>query len=45
VESLTKAVEKFEKTKFVVDNLYTNAMRFSKDIFREQLLALVNKYR
>jgi glycosyltransferase involved in cell wall biosynthesis len=35
-KSLIAAVKKFEKTKFVVDNLYTNAERFSKKIFKEK---------
>lgn len=36
-ESLIHAVERFEKKRFVVDNLYTNAQRFSKEVFKEQL--------
>lgn len=41
VKSILAAVKKFEKTKFVVDNLYTNAKRFSKENFRKEILKLV----
>ncbi len=34
-ESLVAAVKKFEKISFVVDNLYTNAQRFSFENFRK----------
>lgn len=40
-ESLVKAVKKFEKTKFVVDNLYANAKRFSKENFRKEIEDLI----
>lgn len=43
VESLTKAIIRFEKMKFVVDNLYTNAKRFSKEIFKSNVLDLISK--
>ncbi len=44
VESLSAAVKKFEKLEFVVDNLYTNAGRFSGKIFKEKVLDLVSEY-
>jgi len=44
VQSLTAAVARFEKTKFVVDNLYTNAKRFSKEIFKTEVLDLISEY-
>jgi glycosyltransferase involved in cell wall biosynthesis len=44
VQSLTAAVARFEKTKFVVDNLYTNAKRFSKEIFKTEVLDLISKF-
>lgn len=37
-ESLVGAVERFEKIRFVVDNLYTNAGRFSKEVFKTNIL-------
>jgi glycosyltransferase involved in cell wall biosynthesis len=43
VQSLMAAITRFEKTKFVVDNLYTNAKRFSKEIFKTEVLDLVSK--
>jgi len=42
IKSLTDAIEKFEKTKFVVDNLYTNAQRFTEDIFKKEFLRIIN---
>ena len=36
VESITSAITRFEKTKFVVDNLYTNAKKFSFEVFRKK---------
>lgn len=41
VKSLMDAVKKFEKSKFLVDNLYVNAKKFSKENFKRQILALV----
>lgn len=41
VKSLVGAVKRFEKSKFVVDNLYTNAKRFSKENFRKEILKLI----
>ena len=40
-ESLTKAVKRFEKMEFLVDNLHTNAKRFSKRNFQERFLRLI----
>jgi len=40
-ESLIDAVKKFEKSRFVVDNLYTNAAKFSKEAFKEKILKLL----
>lgn len=40
-ESLILAVKRFEKKKFVVDNLYTNAQRFSKENFRKEITRLI----
>ncbi len=37
-ESLINSVKRFEKIKFVVDNLYTNARKFSKDAFKSNFL-------
>jgi len=37
-ESLIDAVKRFEKIRFVVDNLYTNAKRFSGDVFKTEFL-------
>jgi glycosyltransferase involved in cell wall biosynthesis len=42
-ESLTEAIATFEKMTFVVDNLYTNAKRFSKEIFKTNVLDLIFK--
>ena len=41
-ESLIGAVRKFEKMRFVVDNLYTNAQGFSKEVFKTKILDLVS---
>jgi len=43
VPSLTAAIKRFEKIRFVVDNLYTSAKRFSEDNFKTNFLALVRK--
>jgi glycosyltransferase involved in cell wall biosynthesis len=43
VESLAEAITTFEKMEFVVDNLYTNAKRFSKEIFKSNVLDLISK--
>lgn len=40
VKSLVDAVKKFEKSEFVVNNLYTNAKRFSFENFRRSILNL-----
>ena len=40
-ESLVYAVKRFEKIRFVVDNLYTNAAKFSKEAFKEKILKLL----
>ncbi|QQG41139.1 MAG: glycosyltransferase [Candidatus Woesebacteria bacterium] len=40
-ESLIKAVKRFEKNKFLVDNLRTNAKRFNKQTFRKRFLRLI----
>ncbi|HKC05074.1 MAG TPA: glycosyltransferase [Patescibacteria group bacterium] len=37
-ESIIDAVKRFEKMRFVVDNLYTNARRFSKEVFKSKVL-------
>jgi glycosyltransferase involved in cell wall biosynthesis len=37
-ESLITAVMRFEKNKFVVDNLFTNAGKFSKESFKTKIL-------
>jgi len=37
-KSLIEAIRKFEKMKFVVDNLYTNAKRFSREVFKKKIL-------
>lgn len=37
-ESIVEAVKRFEKIRFVVDNLYTNAGRFSKEVFKTNIL-------
>jgi glycosyltransferase involved in cell wall biosynthesis len=37
-ESLASAIKKFEKMRFVVDNLFTNAKRFSFEVFRTKIL-------
>ena len=37
IESLINAVRKFEKTKFVGDNLFANAKRFSKERFKKEI--------
>ena len=42
-ESLIGGIKKFEKMQFVVDNLFTNAKRFSKDVFKKQVIDLVLK--
>jgi glycosyltransferase involved in cell wall biosynthesis len=42
-ESLTDAVKKFEKMRFVVDNLFTNTQRFSKEVFKKKILDEINK--
>jgi glycosyltransferase involved in cell wall biosynthesis len=44
VESLLGAIGKFEKIKYKDHDLYNNASRFSKTIFRKNILALINKY-
>jgi glycosyltransferase involved in cell wall biosynthesis len=41
VQGLIKAVNRFDKTEFVVDNLYANAKRFSINNFKKQILALI----
>ena len=41
LESLVNAVTRFEKTRFVVDNLYTNAQRFSFETFKEGIKRLI----
>jgi glycosyltransferase involved in cell wall biosynthesis len=41
-ESLIEAIKKFEKMRFVVDNLYTNAQGFSKEIFKNKVFDLVS---
>jgi glycosyltransferase involved in cell wall biosynthesis len=38
VESLTDAIKRFEKMQFVVDNLFTNAKRFSFEAFKSKVL-------
>jgi glycosyltransferase involved in cell wall biosynthesis len=42
-DSLMNAIKKFEKTRFVVDNLYTNARKFSKKVFKTKILEQVSK--
>lgn len=42
--SLIDAVKKFEKMKFVKENLYSNAEKFSQGVFEKKFLELVNKY-
>lgn len=44
-ESLIDAVKRFEKKRFVVNNLYTNAKRFSEKVFRKKILDLVKNYK
>jgi glycosyltransferase involved in cell wall biosynthesis len=39
-ENLIEAVLKFEKMRFVVDNLFTNSKRFSKNEFKKKFLGL-----
>jgi glycosyltransferase involved in cell wall biosynthesis len=39
-ESLIEGVLKFEKMRFVVDNLFTNVKRFSKDEFKKKFIEL-----
>lgn len=41
VESLVDAVKKFEKKQFIVDNLLTNAKKFSKENFKNNILRLI----
>lgn len=43
-DSLISAVSKFEKSKFKDQYLFKNTKRFSKKIFKKEMLALVNKY-
>lgn len=43
-ESLTEAIEKFEKMRLRKKNLLFNAKKFSKNRFKKELLALVSKY-
>jgi glycosyltransferase involved in cell wall biosynthesis len=42
-DSLVSAINEFEKNQFVVDNLFTNVRRFSKEIFRKEIVDLVAK--
>jgi glycosyltransferase involved in cell wall biosynthesis len=42
-DSLVSAIAKFEKKQFVVDNLFTNVRRFSKEIFRKEIVELIAK--
>lgn len=42
-ESLVEAVKRFEKIKFVVDNLYTNAEKFSKEVFKTKILKQISE--
>jgi glycosyltransferase involved in cell wall biosynthesis len=43
-ESLMSAVARFEKKRFIVQNLYTNARKFTKEVFRKKILDLIGKY-
>ncbi|MDP1710141.1 MAG: glycosyltransferase, partial [bacterium] len=45
VESLTRAIAKFEKIVFNHKYIIKNAQRFSKDIFKTKLLGQILKYR
>jgi glycosyltransferase involved in cell wall biosynthesis len=40
-ESLINAIAKFEKMRFVVDNLFTNSQRFSKEVFKRRILDVI----
>jgi glycosyltransferase involved in cell wall biosynthesis len=42
-KNLIDTIKRFEKMRFVVDNLYTNARRFSKEIFKRQIFDFVSK--
>jgi len=41
INNLIDAVKRFEKIEFVVDNLYTNAKRFSKENFQKEIRRLI----
>jgi glycosyltransferase involved in cell wall biosynthesis len=43
-ESLMDAVRSFEKKKFIIQNLYANAEKFTKEVFRKKILDLIGKY-
>lgn len=42
-ESLMRAVGKFEKIEFKVDNLFINSKRFSSEIFKSRILELIKE--
>lgn len=44
-DSLMSAIKEFEKRQFVVDNLFTNAGRFSKEVFRKEIVELIAKHK
>jgi glycosyltransferase involved in cell wall biosynthesis len=41
-ESLAGAVNRFEKMQFVVDNLFTNSQKFSKEVFKKRILDAIS---
>jgi glycosyltransferase involved in cell wall biosynthesis len=43
-ESLMDTVRRFEKKKFIAQNLYTNVGKFSKKNFKKKILDLISKY-
>lgn len=44
VESLTKAINRFSKTKFERGNLITQAKKFSKERFKKGIVLFISKY-
>lgn len=42
-QSMSNAIERFEKMKFLEENLTTNTKRFSKKVFKEKLSAIINE--
>ena len=41
-ESLADAINRFEKMQFVVDNLFTNSQKFSKEVFKKRILDAIS---